>query len=114
MVADVQGFDVGIMPLPDDIYTRGKCGLKALQFMATGRPVVISPVGMNTTLVQHGENGLLASTEDEWIGALERLRDDPELRRTLGRRGRATIEAGYSAEVGARLFAQAARSVAKG
>jgi glycosyltransferase involved in cell wall biosynthesis len=99
----------GIMPLPDDVYTRGKCGLKALQYMATGRPVVISPVGMNADLVDSGRNGFLASTEDEWVTTLERLADDPELRRRIGAAGRATIEERYSAEVVAGIFADAVR-----
>ncbi|MBX3205815.1 MAG: glycosyltransferase [Labilithrix sp.] len=100
---------VGIMPLPDDDYTRGKCGLKALQFMATGRPVVISPVGMNKELVTTGHNGFLASTTDEWTDALRRLAASPVLRQRLGRAGRETIEARYSADVVAGLFANAIR-----
>ena len=100
---------VGIMPLPDDDYTRGKCGLNALQFMATGRPVVISPVGMNTDLVMSGENGFLASTVDEWVDALRRLASSRELRERLGRAGRETIESRYSANVVAGLFARAIR-----
>lgn len=97
------------MPLPDDDYTRGKCGLKALQFMATGRPVVLSPVGMNSDLVRSGENGLLASTAEQWVDALEQLASSAELRRRLGEAGRRTIETGYSAAVAAKHFAQAIR-----
>lgn len=96
---------VGIMPLPDDDYTRGKCGLKALQFMATGRPVVIAPVGMNVDLVRSGENGFLARTDDEWVDALERLASSADLRRTIGAAGRKTIEEGYSAKVVSDRFA---------
>lgn len=101
---------VGIMPLPDDEYTRGKCGLKALQYMATGRPVVISPVGMNNQLVSSGENGFLASSDDAWVSALERLADSGDLRRRIGAAGRRTVEQRYSAEVVANLFADAVRS----
>lgn len=100
---------VGIMPLQDEPFMRGKCGLKALQYMATGKPAVISPVGMNADLVRHGENGLLASTADEWVAALERLATSPELRRTLGRGGRETVEAGYSGSVVAKRFADVVR-----
>jgi glycosyltransferase involved in cell wall biosynthesis len=100
---------IGIMPLPDDDYTRGKCGLKALQFMATGRPVVISPVGMNNDLVTSGQNGFLASTVDEWVESLLQLAASPELRTRLGRAGRETIEARYSSTVAAALFAEAVR-----
>lgn len=100
---------VGIMPLPDDDYTRGKCGLKALQFMATGRPVVLSPVGMNSDLVSSGENGFLASRVDEWVDVLERLASSRELRQRLGRAGRETIESRYSSTVASSLFARAIR-----
>jgi glycosyltransferase involved in cell wall biosynthesis len=100
---------VGIMPLPDDDYTRGKCGLKAIQFMATGRPVVIAPVGMNKDLIQHGVNGFLAGTEDEWVEHLNALADSPELRARIGAAGRKTVETGYSAEVGASRLAAALR-----
>lgn len=109
-VAAIGASHVGLMPLPDDVFTKGKCGLKALQYMATGCPVVISPVGMNTTLVQHGENGLLASSEDEWVSALERLRGDGGLRRAFRERGRRTVEAGFAAEHGAAGFAHAVRA----
>jgi glycosyltransferase involved in cell wall biosynthesis len=101
---------VGIMPLPDDPFTRGKCGLKALQFMATGRPVVVSPVGMNRDLVTSGENGFLASTTDEWVDLLEHLAASGDLRRRLGTAGRKTVEERYSAGVVARGVAEAVRA----
>lgn len=100
----------GIMPLPDNDYTRGKCGLKALQYMATGRPVVISPVGMNNDLIRSGENGFLAQSEDEWVEMLTRLADSRELRRRIGAAGRKTIEDGYSGAAVAAKFAEAVRS----
>lgn len=98
---------VGIMPLPDDDYSKGKCGLKALQYMATGRPVVIAPVGMNVDLVESGKNGFLARTDDEWVDALERLAASKELRSAMGAAGRRTIEEKFSAEVVSELFASA-------
>jgi len=101
---------VGIMPLPDHDYTRGKCGLKALQYMATGRPVVVAPVGMNVDLVEHGKNGFLASTDDEWVDALTKLADSRELRHRIGAAGRRTVEDHFSAEVVAAKFAQAIRA----
>ncbi len=107
---EVGASHVGIMPVPADEYSRGKCGLKALQYMATGRPVVLSPVGMNADLVQSGKNGFLATTEDEWVDALEQLASSRELRVRLGAAGRRTIEEHYSAEVVADLFAAAVRS----
>jgi hypothetical protein len=92
-------FDVGVMPLPDAAWERGKCGLKALQYMALGIPAVVSPVGINTSIVRHGENGLLASSEAEWENALASLVSDAALRRRLGRAGRETVERSYSARV---------------
>jgi glycosyltransferase involved in cell wall biosynthesis len=101
---------VGIMPLPDNQYTQGKCGMKALQYMATGRPAVIAPVGMNRDLVQHGENGFLAGTDDEWVDALTRLADSPDLRKRMGDAGRRTVEDHYSGEAVAAKFAEAIRA----
>ncbi|HZU81702.1 MAG TPA: glycosyltransferase [Polyangiaceae bacterium] len=100
---------VGIMPLPDDPLARGKCGCKALQYMAVGLPAVVSPVGVNVDIIQHGQNGLLASSPQDWIGALERLADSPDLRRQLGAAGRRTVEERYSAESSAEKFAGAVR-----
>ena len=101
---------VGIMPLPDDEFARGKCGLKALQFMAVGLPVVISPVGMNVDLIRSGVNGFLANTDDEWERALEDLAASRQLRRSVGARGRATVEEGYSATIVGARFAAAVRN----
>jgi len=95
-VAEMQACDVGLMPLPDDNWARGKCGLKLLQFMAAGRPVVASPVGVNRELLRHGENGLLAADAAGWEDALRRLAGDPGLRARLGAAGRRTVESGYS------------------
>ncbi|MFL6230745.1 MAG: glycosyltransferase family 4 protein [Pyrinomonadaceae bacterium] len=95
-VADLRAVDIGIMPLPDDEWTRGKCGMKALQYMALGIPCVCSPVGVNPSIIRDGENGLLASTEDEWIERLTRLLHSASLRERLGSAGRATVEAEYA------------------
>lgn len=92
----IQGMDIGIMPLEDSPFARGKCGYKLIQYMACGLPVVASPVGVNSKLVTHGENGFLASTEAEWREAIERLLSDPVLRRRMGAAGRARVEADYS------------------
>lgn len=96
-VEDLRTFDIGIMPLPDDEWSKGKCGLKALQYMALGVPTVCSPVGVNCEIVADGENGLLASSDQEWVTALRRLLDSPDLRRRLGAAGRSTVEARYAA-----------------
>jgi glycosyltransferase involved in cell wall biosynthesis len=112
-VADLAAGHVGIMPLPDTPFTRGKCGLKAIQYMAIGRPAVVSPVGINREIVRDGENGLWASTEAEWISQLERLAADPALRARLGAAARRTIlEEGYTADVSAAAYAAVVRKVA--
>ena len=103
----------GIMPLPDDEVTRGKCGMKALQFMAVGRPAVVSPVGVNTDIIEDGENGLLAAATGEFVEALLKLWTNPELRSRLGANGRRTIEERYSAPVASAKFAKAIRSVVR-
>jgi glycosyltransferase involved in cell wall biosynthesis len=98
-VEDLRPFDVGIMPLPDDKWSRGKCGMKALQYMGLAVPAVCSPVGVNSEIIRDGVNGLLASTDDEWVEKLSRLLRSPEERARLGRAGRETVEARYSAAV---------------
>jgi glycosyltransferase involved in cell wall biosynthesis len=111
-VEDLRGLDVGVMPLPDDAWSRGKCGMKALQYMALGIPPVVSPVGANRTIVQHGANGLHATTEDEWVDALARLLADPPWRARLGSAARRTEEDCYSARVHAPRLAQVLRAAA--
>jgi glycosyltransferase involved in cell wall biosynthesis len=95
-LADLSDIDIGIMPLPDDEWSRGKCGLKGLQYMALGIPTLMSPVGVNSEIVQDGSNGFLPRTEDEWVERLVTLVEAPELRRSLGLAGRATVEERYS------------------
>jgi len=115
---DLRPFDVGIMPLPDDQWSRGKCGLKALQYMALGVPTVCSPVGVNSEIIHDGENGLLASTDEEWVEKLSRLLRSKEERARLGRAGRETVEARYSAAVQAPrvydIFASVVRRAKEG
>ncbi|HZB46585.1 MAG TPA: glycosyltransferase family 4 protein [Pyrinomonadaceae bacterium] len=98
-VADLRPVDVGVMPLPDDPWSRGKCGMKALQYMGLAIPTVCSPVGVNSAIIRDGVNGLLASTEDEWVEKLALLLRSPSERARLGHAGRATVEATYSAAV---------------
>jgi glycosyltransferase involved in cell wall biosynthesis len=98
-VDDLHGFDIAIMPLPDDPWTRGKCGTKLLLGMAVGVAGVASPVGVSTTIVEDGVNGFLAANEDEWIDKLSALIDSPALRASLGAAARRTIQARFSAEV---------------
>jgi glycosyltransferase involved in cell wall biosynthesis len=93
--ADLADFDIGILPLPDDPWTQGKCGYKALQYLAAGVPVIASPVGVNVRLVGK-ERGRLASSDTEWRGAFEELCGDPEARRQMGEEGRRFAEREYS------------------
>jgi glycosyltransferase involved in cell wall biosynthesis len=98
--------DIGVSWVPDDRWSRGKCGLKILQYMAAGLPVIANPVGVQSALVRHGETGFLATTVDEWSNAVRRLAGDPELRRRMGRAGRDLVERGYSVVVGAEHWRQ--------
>ena len=108
---DLSAIDIGVMPLPDDNWSKGKCGLKALQFMALGIPTVCSPVGVNTDIIQDNENGLLAMSEAEWVDKLTSLLRSAELRRRLGDAGRATVEQKYSAVTQAPRVYEIFRSV---
>lgn len=111
-VEDLRPLDVGVMPLPEDRWTVGKCGMKALQYMGLGVATVCSPVGVNSSIIREGENGLLARTEDEWVERLRLLLRDPALRERLGRAGRATVEETYSAAVQAPRLLRVIESVA--
>ena len=111
-VAELQRFDVGIMPLRDAPMERGKCGYKLIQYMACGRPVVASPVGASRQIVEHGTNGFLASTAAEWVAALRALQD-PALRRRMGAAGRAKVEQAYCVQVTAPRLASLLRSVTR-
>jgi glycosyltransferase involved in cell wall biosynthesis len=95
-ITDLQTFDIGIMPLQDTLWTRGKCGYKILQYMGVGLPVVASPVGINTELVRHGETGFLAADAPTWRDALERLAADHTVRARMGTAGRARVLRHYS------------------
>jgi glycosyltransferase involved in cell wall biosynthesis len=94
-IAHILAFDVGIMPLVDDAWSRGKCGFKLVQYMSCKKPVIASPVGMNCSLVKEGENGLLVKTTDEWFEAFERLYLDETLRVKMGENNYAKIEDDY-------------------
>lgn len=98
-IEDLQSFDIGIMPLPNDAWSLGKCGLKALQYMAMGVPTVASPVGVNTEIIQDGRNGFIAENPSQWIEKIFRLVREESLRKQFARQGRRTVEETYSAEV---------------
>jgi glycosyltransferase involved in cell wall biosynthesis len=103
---DLRSFDIGIMPLPDEAWAQGKCGLKGLQYMALGIATVMSPVGVNRDIIRHGENGFLASTDVEWVDVLSRLIDNAELRQHLGDAGRQTVVERYSVASQRERYAQ--------
>lgn len=111
-VEDLSDFDVGIMPLPDEPWERGKCGLKALQYMALAVPPVVSPVGVNMRIVRNGVNGLLANTESEWEASLSHLLRDRAYAGALGRAARSTVETEYSAVVHAPRVASVLQAAA--
>jgi glycosyltransferase involved in cell wall biosynthesis len=100
-VAQIQSFDVGIMPLRPGPFEEGKCGYKLVQYMACGLPVIASPVGVNSRIVEPGITGFLASSTEEWVKALVMLSQDASLRNDLGKAGRKKVEREYSLQVAA-------------
>ncbi len=98
---EIAAADIGISWLPDDAWSRGKCGLKVLQYLAAGLPVVANPVGVQWEMVRHGETGFLAQSPDRWIEAISRLAGDGELRHRMGQAGRQLVQARYSVGAGA-------------
>lgn len=112
-VEDLRDFDVGVMPLLDTEWERGKCGLKALQYMALGIPCVVSPVGVNSDIVRDGVEGFTASSAEDWENTLERLLRDPSLRRRLGQAARESVVTRYSAKVHAPRVAEILREAAR-
>ena len=97
-VQQLQSFDIGIMPLPDDEWVKGKCGLKGLSYMSVEVPTVMSAVGVNREIIRQGENGFLATTQEEWVSRLSELIESFELRKKLGQAGRRTVLESYSME----------------
>ncbi len=95
-IDDLLKIDIGIMPLPDDEWTKGKCGFKALQYMALRIPTVASPVGVNSKIIDHGVNGFLCNTPEEWENALTELIENNTLRSQMGEEGRKKVINHYS------------------
>ena len=112
-VASIASFDIGIMPLVNGSFERGKCGYKLIQYMACGLPVVASPVGVNQEIVEHGVNGFLAETLEQWEQALQMLLADPELRQRMGQAGRQKVERQYCIQVTARILVALLKDAAK-
>ena len=94
-----KGIGIGLMPLDDSPWTRAKCSFKLLQYMALGIPSVVSPVGMNREVIEHGRNGLLAMTDEDWINGLDELISQPAQRQDIARAGRSTIERSFDLPV---------------
>ncbi len=112
-IGEVQAMDIGIMPLPDEPWARGKSGYKLIQYMACGLPVIASPVGVNSEIVRDGENGILASDPGEWRSALARLIADPGLRSRFGHAGRLRSEREYSLAATAPRLVELFRSLGR-
>ncbi len=112
-VDDLRPISIGIMPLPENEWTKGKCGMKALQYMGLGIPTVCSPVGVNTEIIRDGQNGFLAANDDQWIEKLTLLLRSPELRKRIGLAGRQTVEEAFSAAVQVPRVYEVFRSLVK-
>lgn len=109
-VEDVRGLDIGLLPLPDTPWTRRKLYLKLVQYMALGIPPVATPLGANPTMIDDGETGLLARNDAEWIAAVERLVEDPDLRERMGERAAQVAHARYTLQANAEKIVAAFRS----
>jgi glycosyltransferase involved in cell wall biosynthesis len=110
-VQELNGFDIGIKPMPDNPWSRGKCPMKEIQYMSMAIPTVCSAVGASRELIQHGKNGFLASSKEDWLRSLEALIDDPGLRQSVGKAGQRTVQQHYSMTRCANLFAGVVRQV---
>jgi glycosyltransferase involved in cell wall biosynthesis len=110
----IGGFDVGVMPLPDSPWERGKCGYKLLQYMACGKPVVASPVGVNRAIVSEGGNGFLATDVPSWTRALVALHDDPARASSMGAAGRRLVERDYDLPGASARLASILRGAVRG
>ena len=110
-VREIQKFDVGIMPLLDSLWEKGKCSYKIIQYFACGIPAIASPVGMNREVITGGENGFLAETPKEWMNAITLLKNDHRLRRSMGLAGRRQVEHTYSVQVTAPKWIEILRNI---
>ena len=110
-IQDLQEFDIGIMPMPDNNWTKGKCAFKIVQYMSMEIPVVASPVGMNNEVIKDGVNGFLAASDKEWIEKLSLLIENRKLRERLGKNGRVVVEERYSLDINAPKFLKVIQKV---
>jgi len=112
-VGHFQSIDIGIYPLADTLWERGKAGFKAIQYMSVGVSVVASSIGMNKEIIQNGVNGFLVSSDEEWVEKISRLIDDPALREKIGFAGRKTVEGKYSVKINAPKYLEIIKKVNK-
>lgn len=105
-IEDFSEIDIGLMPLPNDEWTKGKCALKGLQYMSLGIPCIMSPIGVNNDIIEDRVNGFLASTDEEWLERLSMLVESFELRQKVGSAGRKTVEDGFSIDSNKGLYLQ--------
>lgn len=110
---EIARFDIGVMPLPDEPFERGKCGYKLIQYMASGIPVIASPVGINANIVEDGVNGFLARSPDDWCKALQTLVADADMRHRMGIAGREKVERIFSLQATAPKLATLLREAAE-
>ena len=97
-IADLMDIDIGIMPLTDDVWSKGKCGFKALQYMALEKPALVSPIGVNGKIVDHTITGYHCHSEDDWLKYLSHLLEHPEISQIMGEKGRSYVKKYYSVE----------------
>jgi glycosyltransferase involved in cell wall biosynthesis len=109
----ILNFDIGIMPLEDTPWAKGKCAYKLIQYMACGIPVLATPVGMNKKIIKNGVNGFLAKTEEEWISALNTLYKNPELQKKMGKNGRQMIDEFYNLEYQSNKYIEIIKLITK-
>ncbi len=112
-VEEISKIDIGIMPTPNDEWSRGKCALKALQYMSLGIPAICTDMGANRDVIEQGENGYLAKTQEDWLRYFDIIIDDIELRKKLGDEARRTVVDRYSMEKCAELFADVVHKTIK-
>jgi len=113
-IIELSSFDIGLMPMPDNPWTRGKCAFKLLLYMSMGIPAVCSPVEMNKEIIKDGENGFLASSPEEWLEKIQFLINSLDLRRKIGFEGRKTAEKKYDLRLWAPVFIEVLKEAVKG